>query len=148
MGVMLSLEGDKPVRVRRHRGQHHRTTEDQACLDALAAFLRADTTSAGRSLSRVSRAALAARLLPAATALTQAASLILADGGARGHPVEFDLALSPACLLGMCTGSAAGNPATMNACSSPTCQHSCHSGPRTQTYSAGIAGYPGRTGLI
>jgi len=148
MGVMLSLEGDKPVRVRRHRGQHHRTTEDQACLDALAAFLRADAPSAGRSLSRVSRAALAARLLPAARALTQAASLVLADGGAGGHSVEFDLALSPACLLGMCTGSVAGNPATTNPCSSPTCQHSCHSGPRTQTYSAGIAGYPGRTGMI
>ena len=67
MGVMLSLEGDKPARARRRRGQHSRTTEDQACLDALAAFLRSDATSAGRSLSRVSRAAVAARLLTAAS---------------------------------------------------------------------------------
>jgi hypothetical protein len=148
MGVMLSLEGDKPVRVRRHRGQHHRTVEDQACLDALAAFLRSDATSAGRSLSRVSRAAVAARLLPAARALAQAATLVLAGAAAGGHSVELDLALSPACLLGMCTGSAAGNPCTTSPCCSPTCQHACHSGPRTQTYSAGIAGYPGRTGLI
>ncbi len=148
MGVMLSLEGDKPARPRRRRGQHIRTTEDQACLDALAAFLRADVTSAGRSLSRVSRAALAGRLLPAARALMQAATLVLAEPPDGGHSVEFDLAISPACLLGMCTGSAAGTPGPTSPCSSPDCQHSCHSGPRTQTYSAGIASYPGIPGRV
>lgn len=146
MGVMLSLEGDKPDRARRRRGQHTRTTEDQACLDALAAFLRSDATSAGRSLSRVSRAALAARLLPAAKALAQAASQVLTDPAAAGRSVELDLVLSPACLLGMCTGSAAANPGTTSPCSLPACQHSCHSGPRTQTYSAGIAGHAGQPG--
>ena len=146
MGVMLSLEGDKPDRARRRRGQHTRTTEDQACLDALAAFMRSDATSAGRSLSRVSRAALAARLLPAARALAQAASQVLAEPWASGRAVELDLALSPACLVGMCTGAAAGNPGTTSPCSSLTCQHSCHNGPRTQTYSAGIAGYTGQPG--
>ena len=146
MGVMLSLEGDKPARVRRRRGQHTRTTEDQACLDALAAFLRSDATSAGRSLSRVSRAAVAARLLPAARALAQAANMVLAEPLDGGHSVGFDLAISPACLLGMCTGSAAGNPATTRPCSSPDCQHSCHRGPRTQTYSVGIASFPGQPG--
>jgi hypothetical protein len=148
MGVMLSLEGDKPARARRRRGQHTRTTEDQARLDALAAFLRSDATSAGRSLSRVSRAALAARLLPATWALAQAASTVLAEPPDGGRSVEFDLAISPACLLGMCTGSAAGNPGTTSPCSSPDCQHSCHRGPRTQTYSVGIAGYPGQPGLV
>jgi len=142
MGVMLSLEGADPVRDRRRRGQHSRTSEDQACLDALAAFLRSDATRAGRSLSRVSRDALAARLLPATRALAQAANLVLAGQAAEGHSVELDYALSPACLLGMCTGSAAGNPCKGVPCMSPACQHTCHGETRPQTYSAGIAGYP------
>lgn len=139
MGVMLSLEGNRQAHGRRRRGQHSRTTEDQACLEALAAFLRSDATSAGRCLSRVSKASLAARLLPAARALAQAADLVLAEPPV-GRAVEFDYALSPACLLGMCTGSAAGNPCTTSPCCSPTCQHSCHfNGYRPQTYSAGLA---------
>jgi hypothetical protein len=142
MGVMLSLEAAQAARGRRRRGHHWRTTEDKACLDALAAFLRSDATSAGRSLSRVSRDALAARLLPATRALAQAADLVLAEPPQRGRSVELDYALSPACLLGMCTGSAAGYPRRITPCTSPTCQHSCHDGeaPRLPTYSAGIAG--------
>jgi len=142
---MLSLEGERRAPAKRRRGHHSRTSEDQACLDALAALLRADATSAERSLSRVSRAALAERLLPATKALIQAASLVLDETPAYGYAIELDLALSPACLMGMCTGSPPGNTWT-SPCSSPTCQHSCHRGPRTQTYSAGIAGYPSRTG--
>jgi hypothetical protein len=139
MGVMLSLEGAWPAGGRRRRGQHSRTTEDQACLEALAAFLRSDATSAGRSLSRVSKASLAARLLPAARALAQAADLVLAERPAGGRAVEIDYTLSPACLLGMCTGSRAGNRPT-SPCTSITCQHSCHVGRRgLQTYSTGIA---------
>jgi hypothetical protein len=140
MGVMLSIEGARQVRDGRRRGQHSRTTEDQACLDALAAFLRSDAASAGRSLSRVTREALAGRLLPAAMALAQAASLVLTEQQPAGRAVELDYALSPACLLGMCTGSAAGNPCTTSPCSSPTCQHTCHAERRLQTYSTGIAG--------
>lgn len=139
MGVMLSLEGMQHVRGRRRRGLHSRTTADQACLDALAAFLRADAPSAGRSLSRVPREALAARLLPAARALAEAANLVLAGRAPAGRSVELDYALSPACLLSMCSGSAAGNPGTTSPCSSPACQHPCHVGSRPQTYSAGIA---------
>jgi hypothetical protein len=140
MGVMLSLEGTRQARGRRRRGQHSRTTEDQACLEALAAFLRSDATSAGRSLSRVSKTSLAARLLPAARALVQAADLVVATQPAPGRPVEIDYALSPACLIGMCTGSAAGNPCPTSPCASLTCQHSCHVGRSgLQTYSAGIA---------
>jgi hypothetical protein len=140
MGVMLSLEGTRQARGRRHRGQHSRTTEDQACLEALAAFLRSDATSAGRSLSRVSKANVAARLLPAARALVQAADLVLAERPAGGRAVEIDYTLSPACLLGMCTGWSAGNPATTSPCTSLTCQHSCHAGRNgLQTYSTGIA---------
>jgi hypothetical protein len=145
MGVMLSLEGAQAARGRRRRGYHSRTTEDQACLDALAAFLRSDAPSAGRSLSRVSRDALAARLVPAARALAQAANLVLAEPPARERSVELDYALSPACLLGLCAGTAPGYPCRVTPCMSPTCQHSCHDGeaPRLQTYSAGIAGLPG-----
>ncbi len=125
MGVMLSLEGSRQIR-RRRRGQHSRTSDDQACLDALAAFLRSDAAGAGRSLSRVSREALAVRLLPAATALAQAADLVLTEGVTAGHLVELDYALSPACLLGICAGKAAGNPSSTSPCTSPSCQHSCH----------------------
>jgi hypothetical protein len=145
MGVMLSLEAAQSARGRRHRGHHSRTTEDQACLDALAAFLRSDATSAGRSLNQVSRDALAARLLPAAKALTQAANQVLTEPPPGRRSLELDYALSPACLLGMCTGSAAGYPCRITPCMSPTCQHSCHDGeaPRLQTYSAVIAGLHG-----
>lgn len=151
MGVMLSLEGSRQIR-RRRRGQHSRTTDDQACLDALAAFLRSDAAGAGRSLSRVSREALAVRLLPAAMALAQAADLVLTERTTAGYLVEFDYALSPACLLGTCTGSAAGNPCATSPCTSPTCQHSCHGRSQPQeaqpqtltpgTYSAGIGSRP------
>jgi hypothetical protein len=147
MGVMLSLEGNHQIR-RRRRGQHSRTTDDQACLDALAAFLRSDGTGAGRSLSRVSREALAVRLLPAARALVHAADFVLTEQAPAGHSVELDYALSPTCLLGMCTGSAAASPCTSSPCASPACQHSCHGRPGValpqlslapETYSAGIA---------
>jgi hypothetical protein len=140
MGVMLSLEGTRQARGRRRRGQHSRTTEDQACLEALAAFLRSDATSAGRSLSRVSKASLAVRLLPAARALVEAAELVLIERPAGGRAVEIDYTLSAACLLGMCTDWSAGTPRTTSPCTSLTCQHSCHAGRnRLQTYSAGIA---------
>jgi len=131
MGVMVSLdEGIRPLRSRRRRGQHSRTTEDQACIDALAAFLRSDATTAGRCLSRLSADNLGARLLPAARALAQAANLMLAErAGAGNRVVELDYVLSPACLLGMCTGLDAGNPAPASTCASPTCHHSCHRQP-------------------
>jgi hypothetical protein len=77
MGVMLTL--DKPIARLRRRGQHTRTPEEQACLDAFAAFLRYDAPSAGRSLSRLATTVLASRLLPAARALADAVDLVLAD---------------------------------------------------------------------
>jgi hypothetical protein len=77
MGVMLAL--DKPRARLRRRGQHTRTPEEQACLDAFAAFLRYDAPSAGRSLSRVATTVLASRLLPAARALADAVDLVLAE---------------------------------------------------------------------
>jgi hypothetical protein len=124
MGVSLSLEGTRQVRGRSRGGQHTRTAEEQACLDALAAFLRSDVTGAGRCLSKLSRASLASRLLPAALALARAADLVLASDASVISSVELDFVLSPACLLGMCTGSAGVAP-----CSSPSCQHGCHSLP-------------------
>jgi hypothetical protein len=132
MGVMLSLEGARRSSSRKRRGQHSRTTEDQVCLDALAAFLRSDAASAGRCLSRVSAEGLAGRLLPAARALAQAAGLVLA---AQGGSVEVDYALSAPCLLGQCADAAAENP-----CPSVTCQHSCHGRPPALIYTGGAAG--------
>jgi hypothetical protein len=135
MGVMLSLEGARQSTSRRRRGQHSRTTEDQACLDALAAFLRSDASTACRCLSRVPAESLAGRLLPAARALAQAAGLVLAAQGAAGRSVELDYGLSAPCLLGHCADAAAQSP-----CPSVTCQHSCHGRPQALIYSAGTAG--------
>jgi hypothetical protein len=121
MGVSLSLEGPRQARVRRRGGQHTRTAEEQACLDAFVAFLNADALSAGRSLSRVSKSSLETRLLPAARALARAADLVLASDPAAISTASNDFVLSRACLLGLCEGSASVSP-----CQSPTCQHDCH----------------------
>jgi hypothetical protein len=121
MGVSLSLEATRQPRGRKHAGQHTRTAEEQACLDALAAFLRSDAIGAGRSLSRVSRLSLASRLLPAAQALARAADLAIASDTSAITPVELDFVISPACLLGFCDGAAG-----TSACQSPACQHGCH----------------------
>ena len=121
MGVSLSLDGSRQGRGRNRGGQHTRTAEEQACLDAFAAFLRSDAQGAGRCLSRVSKTSLASRLLPAARALARAADLVLASDPSAINGVEPDFVISPACLLGLCNGSAATNP-----CISPTCQHDCH----------------------
>jgi hypothetical protein len=124
MGVSLSLDGPRQGRGRSRGGQHTRTAEEQACLDAFAAFLRSDAQGAGRCLSKVSKASLESRLLPAARALARAADLVLASDPSANHSVEVDFVVSPACLLGQCAGSAASNP-----CNSPTCQHDCHAQP-------------------
>jgi hypothetical protein len=121
MGLPLSLEGTRQARSRKRGGQHTRTAEEQACLDALAAFLRSDAASAGRCLSRLSTSIIAARLLPAAHALARAADLELAADQSAIGSVELDFVLSPACLLGQCDG-----PAGTSACLSPACQHGCH----------------------
>ena len=121
MGVSLSLDGSRQGRGRNRGGQHTRTAEEQACLDAFAAFLRCDAEGAGRCLSRVSKAGLESRLLPAARALARAADLLLASNPPAMHNMELDFVLSPACLLGLCTGSAASNP-----CRSLSCQCDCH----------------------
>jgi hypothetical protein len=121
MGVSLSLDGPRQGRGRSRGGQHTRTADEQAALDAFAAFLRSDAQGAGRYLSKVSRDSLASRLLPAARALARAAELVLASDASAVHTVELDFVLSPACLLGQCGGSAGTNP-----CTSLSCQHFCH----------------------
>ena len=127
MGVMLAL--DKPRARLRRRGQHTRTSEEQACLDAFAAFLRYDAPSAGRSLSRLATTVLASRLRPAARALADAVDLVLAEQpmGAPLAPdapsdrvVAMNFTVSPACLLGVCRDGG---------CRSPLCEHACHSRP-------------------
>ena len=121
MGVSLSLDGARPVRRRGRGGQHSRSPEEQACLDALAAFLRSDAPGATRCLSKVPRAELASRLLPAARALARAADLVLASDPDSERVVDLDVVLSPVCLVGLCQAGQAHN-----ACSSASCQHSCH----------------------
>ena len=121
MGVSLSLEGPRQARARRRGGQHTRTADEQASLDAFAAFLNGDALSAARCLSRVSDAVLASRLLPAARALARASELVLASDPVAIGSTANDFVISPACLLGRCEGSASMSP-----CRSLTCQHSCH----------------------
>jgi hypothetical protein len=121
MGVSLSLERTRQARSRQRGGQHARTIEEQAFLDALAAFLRSDADGAGRCLSKVSSTSLAARLLPAAQALARAADLVLASDSSATQSAEADFVLSPACLLGRCEGLAGPS-----ACQSAACQHGCH----------------------
>jgi hypothetical protein len=121
MGVSLSLDGTRQPRTRRRGGQHSRTTEEQACLDALAALLRFDAPGASRCLSKVSRLGLASRLVPAAQALARAADLELAGDASAIRGGESDFVLSPACLLGLCDGVDG-----TSVCRSPACQHACH----------------------
>jgi hypothetical protein len=85
MGVMLSLEGTRE-QGRKRSGQHH-GPEDQAFLDALAALLRSDAPSAVRSLSKIPRSSLAARLLPAARALVRGAGDLLEQPARAAGPV-------------------------------------------------------------
>jgi hypothetical protein len=139
MGVMLTLDGSGPSRARR-RGQHKRSAEEQACVDAFAAFLRYDASGAGRCLSKVGRTVLAARLLPAARALAEAIDIVLGEelraaaaaGGtwpesiaraaeqiAAERTVDVDFTVSPACLLGLCRTDG-------SACRSRLCEHDCH----------------------
>jgi hypothetical protein len=149
MGVMLAL--DKPKARLRRRGQHTRTPEEQACLDAFAAFLRYDAPSAGRSLSRLATTVLASRLLPAALALADAVDLVLA-GQPLAAPAAYDAAVCEALAPGRpapgrpaCGGGPPGartialnftvSPACLlgvcrdGGCRSPLCEHACHSRP-------------------
>jgi hypothetical protein len=135
MGVSLSLDGTQQARSRRRGGQHSRTAEEQACLDALAALLHADAALASRCLSKVSSLGLASRLVPAAQALARAADLELSSDASAARPVDADFVLSPACLLGLCDGVAGAS-----ICRSPACQHTCHApAGTTGTVSAGTA---------
>ncbi|HEY2506409.1 MAG TPA: hypothetical protein VGI58_07815 [Streptosporangiaceae bacterium] len=123
MGVSLSLEAPREERTRRRGGQHTRTAEEQACLDALAAYIRSDPETATRGLSRVSVASLS-RLVVASRALAQAAQSMLDGDPAAANPAERDFVISPVCLLGLCRGVP-----SVSQCRSPSCQHDCHAAP-------------------
>jgi hypothetical protein len=146
---MLAL--DKPRARLRRRGQHTRTPEEQACLDAFAAFLRYDAPSAGRSLSRLATTVLASRLLPAARALADAVDLVLADqslaapagydaagygDAAYGDPVPDSTARATGPPLARSVAlNFTVSPACLlgvchgGGCRSPSCEHDCHSRP-------------------
>jgi hypothetical protein len=143
VGVILSLEGTPQARSRKNRGQRSRAAEDEACLEALAAFLRADATSAERCLSRVSKASIAARLLPAARALAHAVDLALSEAAASGSAVDGGHPPSPAGPGGSCADAAAAKQGTTSSYVSSARQHPGRASVnRPQTYSAGIAGHP------
>jgi hypothetical protein len=59
MGVMLSLDRQRPARGRRRQGQHERRPGDQARAQALAAVRRYDPPPSGRLLTRLARTMLA-----------------------------------------------------------------------------------------
>lgn len=123
MGVMLSLDRPRQSRSRR-QGQHARTADDQACVDALAAFLRYDASGADRCLSRLAKTVLASRLLPAAVALAEAVGTVLTEDSPSGGRVTIDFTASSACLSGQCRDQADGP-----GCESSACEHDCHHDP-------------------
>ena len=61
MGVMLSLDQQRPARGRRRQGQHERRPGDQARARTLAAVRRYDPPPSGRLLTRLARTVLARR---------------------------------------------------------------------------------------
>jgi len=61
MGVMLSLDRQRPARGRRRQGQHERHPGDQARAQTLAAVRRYDPPPSGRLLTRLARTVLARR---------------------------------------------------------------------------------------
>jgi hypothetical protein len=149
MGVMLAL--DKPRARLKRRGQHTRTPEEQACLDAFAAFLRYDAPSAGRSLNRLATTVLASRLLPAARALADAVDGVLAEQPLAA-PLAHDAAVYDAAARAAPardsparrTGPPGARTVALNftvsptcllgacrdgGCRSPLCEHACHSRP-------------------
>jgi hypothetical protein len=153
MGVMLAL--DKPRARLKRRGQHTRTPEEQACLDAFAAFLRYDAPSAGRSLNRLATTVLASRLLPAARALADAVDVVLAEQPLAA-PLAHDAAGYAAARAApgrdspgrdspaRRTGPPGARTVALNftvsptcllgacrdgGCRSPLCEHACHSRP-------------------
>jgi hypothetical protein len=61
MGVMLSLDRQRPARGRRRQGQHERHPRDQAWAKTLPAMRRYDPPPSGRLLTRLARTVLARR---------------------------------------------------------------------------------------
>lgn len=61
MGVMLSLDRQRPARGRRRQGQHERRPGDQARGQTLAAVRCYDPPPSGRLLTRLARTMLARR---------------------------------------------------------------------------------------
>jgi hypothetical protein len=61
MGVMLSLDRQRPARGRRRRGQHERQSGNQPRAQTLAAVRRYDPPPSGRLLTRLARTVLPRR---------------------------------------------------------------------------------------
>jgi hypothetical protein len=120
MGVMLSLDRQAPARSRR-QGQHARSSEGRAGLNASAGFLRRDAAGSGRHLSRLAMAVLAGRRQPAARPPLAGAARLARTRRRRARHVDLALTVSVPCLLGHCqvTGDGPG-------CQSGACAHDCH----------------------
>lgn len=61
MGVMLSLDRQRPARGRRRQGQHERRPGDRARARTLAVVRRHEPPPSGRLLTRLARTVLARR---------------------------------------------------------------------------------------
>jgi len=68
MGVMLSLDRQRPAGDRRRQGQHERQRDDQARTRALTLVLRCNASASGRLLTRLARTMLARKGAAAAEA--------------------------------------------------------------------------------
>jgi len=84
MGVMLSLDRQRPARDRRRQGQHERQRDDQARTRALTVVRRCNAPASGRLLTRLARTMLARK--GAAAAEAGAARAAAAEAGPDRSP--------------------------------------------------------------
>jgi hypothetical protein len=85
MGVMLSLERQRPAGDRRRHGQHERQRDDQVRTRALTVVRRCNPPASGRLLSRLARTMLARK---GAAAEAGAARAPAAEAGPDRSPLD------------------------------------------------------------
>ncbi len=92
------------------------------------------TTHPGRAAASAGwpKRVLAARLLPAAVALAEAADTVLTGQSPACQVVGVNFTVSPACLIGRCRARLDGP-----GCDTAACEHDCHSQVRQDAWQAG-----------